>query len=458
MRIAKISDVWRKIENSEFNIELKINDEDFLLNERLNIITGMNGCGKTTFLNSLKSIFGLRITKTEVQKIQDLQINLSFKTKKYRNLDGERVLDKNTNLSIIDLDPFKIIEELNQLISQDELEEYLNQFEIHEYPKEEVTILKYLLQKNYENVKVMEVLDDDKSVYFFEVITKICNYNSTKMGMGEYVMLYYYHKLQLMEENSVVFIEEPENFINVKSQKNFLNYLVQVASKKKLTIFLTTHSPFLIEEAFSQHIHLLKYEEEGLKKEKFSKVLTLKKLGLEPKIQGYFLVEDKKAEALLTHIIRIKNEELLKKYPIKSLDGHSDISKIMMTSKEIGVNFIGIYDFDMKEKKSEIKSKSFNHKHFFLPGIKENIEEDLIDILAEEVDVISKNLKINQETLRSLIDENCGENYHDYFSKISKELNVPEEVLIEILLIKFSEKNKKIIENFYEELKTNLNF
>jgi hypothetical protein len=176
-----------------------------------------------------------------------------------------------------------------------------------------------------------------------------------------------------------------------------------------------------------------------------------KHLNLESKYEGIFLVEDQIALDYLLCILETFAPDLLSTYYITIATGGDSIIKEVLSSMDKIKNnpfyFLGIFDGDDRN------NSNFNTlKHsFFLPGEKP-FEEEFRDFIQDDNNRknISECLNIEDDRLCISVNSHIGEDYHDFFINVFKEMSLKGKDFISAYC---KLRPKEIYQTFVKELK-----
>ncbi|MBR0530839.1 MAG: AAA family ATPase [Ruminococcus sp.] len=115
----------------------------------------------------------------------------------------------------------------------------------------------------YSNLKKLKITHGrGKPSSIFNVIKDGNNYYTEKrFSTGEIAILRLVESISDASPNTLILLDEAEMALHPKVQTNLLKYLTDIAEKKHLTIFISTHSPTMIKNTSPNNILLL--EEEG---------------------------------------------------------------------------------------------------------------------------------------------------------------------------------------------------
>lgn len=436
MRSAKVNDYWRTLykRNYDHIIEnVNLNGVSGITNVELSkgifAICGLNGAGKSTIISSLKDIFGLKTTSQDLKKVDGkaVEANIIWKGEKktLSNKDRTKFIDIDGNQGIINYIDYKQSTDILEYLDQDNLEELLEQYDQNVLDKNALSDLNYIVGKEYDEVRLIEIEDEDSSIPYFKVNIHGIEYDSLSMGIGEHFLFYIYWLFNRIEKTGVVLIEEPETFISINSQKKLMNYIAKKSSEIGLSIIIATHSPYIIKNIrkenicivsrYSKHVSVIKpiYEKE-----------SLSSLGLEIPKRGCIFVEDYVAEIFLSVILSRNHSYLLKEYNIEYVHGETGITERLKFpySDKFTYKIIGIYDGDMRGKINKDRDK-INWKYDFLP-VSDAIEIEFKKCIKDNIHKLSILLNCKESKLIYSLSLIEGENHHDWLSDFAKELGV----------------------------------
>lgn len=73
-------------------------------------------------------------------------------------------------------------------------------------------------------------------------------YSEFNSGSGEFIIATIVHKINTLNDGSILLLDEPEISIHPGAQKRFMKYLLKMILAKKLQVIISTHSPTIIEK------------------------------------------------------------------------------------------------------------------------------------------------------------------------------------------------------------------
>lgn len=243
-------------------------------------------------------------------------------------------------------------------------------------------------------------------------------YSEAHMGYGEGRTQFLLRTIEGLPDQTLVAIEEPEASLHQGAQHEFGRYLLDVVSRKRHQILLTTHSEFILgalppesriylqrsASGITPIPSIMPSQARSLLSDGRSKALTV-------------LVEDVVAQALLREIIRRFKPELLPTIQIHPAGSSATIKEAMQALKDAGLSVIAVRDADIGEDLDrgllKLPGKLPPEKHLFeSQSFKAYVQKfynvSLIDFAV---------------TLR-------GVDHHDWFDRLSSKVAQPQAALI----------------------------
>lgn len=470
MRSSAVKDYWGRYLKINHQIEIKEIDlkgingiERLELKKGIFAICGLNGVGKSTIISAIKSIIGIDLNvKDRLRILKEIEGIVNVKQQCEINItssDGKRLVDvisKEENKYLY-LEHEQAIDIVNRITRETNFDELLEQYDEYSMNKTQLEEISYIIGKDYKEVCVTEIEDDSFRLPFFKVKCNGVQYDSTKMGVGEHILFYYYIMIQKVEKDGIVIIEEPESCISVRSQEKFMNFMAKKHSEEKIQLIVTTHSPFIIKNIPPSNIVLVDRYEECTFIYKGEEKRLIQELGLDINKKGVIYVEDNLAKLFLRRILNDCNYRfLLEDYDIKYVNGEAEItSRLKSECTEIDFNIIGVYDGDMRERLSPKVKAELKWNYIFLPS-REELEVEFRNCVKEKRDIFISMVKREKRDVLSALSAVEGDNYHDWFINLYKKLNLTLEELFNILYNLWieCEENKKLVEEFINELES----
>ncbi|MBM7541294.1 AAA family ATPase [Amphibacillus cookii] len=467
VRLAEVNKVWELVYKRNYDhliksIELNgiggINKVEF--EKGIFAICGLNGAGKSTIISSLKDVLGIKTNTQDKKKINGNSIEAQVLSKsgdllEVSNADEERLVNiTGDDDSVYYLD-YKLSLDALEFLEQDNLDELLEQYDENIIPSNQIQSLNYIIGKDYDEVKLIEIEDGSEIIPYFKVKTAQLEYNSLGMGIGEHFLFYIFWVFYRIKGTGIILIEEPETFISINSQQKLMNFIADYASKQGITVILASHSPYIIKKIKKENIIILsRYSNQvSIIKPSVNKD-SLVSLGLELPKEGCIYVEDKIAELFLKTVLSRNCPHILRDYNIEYVEGHASITKRLMFPKsdKFTYKLIGLYDGDIREEIEEVKDK-LSWEYSFLPT-EMAIEMEFKKCLREKTDEFATSLGIDKSNLIHILTTINGEDHHDWFIELCRKSGKDKVILFEKLyeLWVNDETNQTKTESFIKEL------
>ncbi|MER0046996.1 AAA family ATPase [Pectobacterium odoriferum] len=469
MRNAKVNDTWRHV-NEIDKYGTRINSVEITglsgfenikidLRSAITAICGKNGVGKTTILKLIYQAIKKPKEPLSITRFGSYDFHVDISHDKNNILINKEVDSSITNIYYLEpsQECSKILEYLHKTKNIDEMIE--GEGENISFNEERTkSQIEHILGKKYKRVVFREIADAIESDYvfpYFEIeLENGVVYSNTSMGMGEFAVFYILWFIRSCERNSIIFIEEPENFISANTQKYLMDKIAEQSNSNKLWIMLSTHSEHILsrisidntkvlQKRVSDITHLI----EPKHREKY-----LTALGLTPQLDGIIFVEDIFSASFTNYLLSTLAPAFLKSYKILPIRCDSNIEKIASHYEPLRkspINYIGIFDADQKDKVSRYLDKEIYISA--LPGKNPSPPEILVwETLVDNVSNIAIALEVDQDSLQEAIVDNNTVNYHDRYLNVSKQMSVPIDALLQSIFSAWmkNQENKKLAELF----------
>lgn len=244
------------------------------------LLVGSNGAGKTTILTSLFRIcsgnalhygFHTAAGNSRIDRYEKSAITYTSKEGKsatFRKREKKWVSTPKSNEAILRSFGFKsacFIKADSKRFSPGP--EEIRQGNLVEASAEIKEALNILFSTNkYEQLFRLKISNGrgKNSTYFYVVAEGRQSYYSEKrFSSGELAMLRLVEHLTTVEENTLILLDEAELALHPIVQVRLLEYLRKMATQKKLTVIVSTHSTSMIRVTRPAHILLLEKEQQN---------------------------------------------------------------------------------------------------------------------------------------------------------------------------------------------------
>ena len=113
--------------------------------------------------------------------------------------------------------------------------------------------LGFLLGRDYRAIDVYEFGEEERWP-FFEVARGDDRYDTRTMGAGELACFHLWWRFKFIEQDSLVFVEEPETYTSPYAQRAFAAILMRFLVRKKCVAVVVSHSASFIQAVPLQSI------------------------------------------------------------------------------------------------------------------------------------------------------------------------------------------------------------
>lgn len=478
MRLAAISDAWRdvlKVEKYPCRLlDIKVrgisgfkSEVELDFKSAITAICGKNGVGKTTLIKFLYSAFADGNVAAAHSKFSESNFTASiFKNNKLCTPEESAQGGFNAYYLEPSRECTKIIEYLRSTDNIEELLEGVDDNRSFSDVKFK-PLIENLIGKSYASIAFYEIADAMPHEYnfpfpYFKVeLPNGSSYTNTDMGMGElaclYVTWFIYHYI---EPKSLLFIEEPENFISAYSQLRLMDLIADQSFSQKLWVILSTHSEHILSKVGIENIRILsQYCMENRSAISNPKHVRkyLSALGLSSNTLGIYIVEDELARFFLEYILEKNDPDMLTDFSVIQMRCDSNIEKIVKHYEPTPAppfEIIAVLDADQS---AEIKP--LFGKHIYTTALpsaqKLTPEQELWSILDSNIDIIAEWLDINADRLRDAVEDSRHGDHHDRYAKIAVACRKNKRELVDAILRKWyqSPENSALAKKFYLAIK-----
>lgn len=438
MKVAEIADWWRNINSfKKYRVKLTkikfssvpyFDDFELPLEASVSFLTGRNGIGKTSFMKLICEMINneessISYISNEDRKGISITINVNGND---IEINDEQNVELPVNVEYFDASSFS--EYVLDSIKVNPDKTWSKESEPRELSEEDIEVIKKVTGKRYDSISIEEARPEDRDyvvtriIPLFTVKLGDISYTNENMGTGEHKALILIWKLLTTEDNSILFIEEPESFICPNYQTKLVNFLAWYASSKKLNIIISTHSEHILSAQQSNSNFI--FQKTGINRFKLvpenSESRYLSVLGLKPRINKLLLVEDDFAKLFLRRILNCFDLDYSSTTSIRKLSGESGLKAILANLHNgEDIKVLGVLDADMLGSNLGITPRL---DYTFLPSISNNApEQEIIKYLEQNTEKLADALNITQQNLDAVLDDHI-EDHHDWFIELSRKL------------------------------------
>ncbi|WP_399696555.1 ATP-dependent nuclease [Xenophilus sp.] len=291
-----------------------------------------------------------------------------------------------------------------------------------------VSAVKKILDKDFSKFKNVIVHLKDRTTIIAGQTAKGEAYSEFHFGAGESSIIRIVQQLENVPENSLVLIEEIENGLHPLATMRLVEYLIELAERRKLQAIFTTHSNDALvplpDKAIWASINGNLYQGK-------LDIASLRAIGGQVSSQLTIFVEDKFAKAWVEESLRNTSNIALDAIEVHALEGDGTAMRIHLDhNMDPSVKFPSICVLDGDSAQKDDPKKLV----FRLPG--DMPESYLFDKVVATLDRSSGELAVamlrpfdEENKVRAVVESvgNTNRNPHLLFSQVGKQLNLTPE-------------------------------
>jgi predicted ATPase len=218
-----------------------------------------------------------------------------------------------------------------------------------------------ILNNNYDEVAFQEITHKSRSIELGLVTKYGYSYSENNMGFGEGRLMYMIDLFENAPDNSLFVLEEPETSLHEDAQFKFIKYLMDVCSRKKHQIILSTHSSIILDALPPQGRKFIVRDTTGVRVLDRVSAARAKSILTDGHTKALTIcVEDTFAELKLREAIRKLKPTILQSIKITPMGDTVAVANTVNLIRTMNVNAIGVRDAD--------KGENITQKLFSLPG------------------------------------------------------------------------------------------
>lgn len=221
----------------------------------LAVIAGGNGAGKSTLLGALwRSTTGAPLDDLRVpalpQWLRSVEVSgfAGGEPWSAQHADHGSVADSDFRGTAAYINPSQDTDGfLSRLQTDANVADLLEGVDPSRLDDELVERVSYVLRREYDSVEVFEITDvmegSDEPLPYFRASSMGVSYDVMQMGRGELCLIYLMWRLDQLEDDSLVFLEEPESHLAFLSQRRMVEVLSIDAASRGISLVVSSHSP-----------------------------------------------------------------------------------------------------------------------------------------------------------------------------------------------------------------------
>jgi predicted ATPase len=234
------------------------------------------------------------------------------------------------------------------------------------------------------------------------------HYSEANMGCGEGRVQHVIQQLEDLPERSLVLFEEPETSLHQSAQFELGRYLIDVCTRRRHQVLLTTHSESLLAALHSaSRIYLDRGPNEIRPIAGLSGSQAASLMGGGAVKALHILVEDDVARAVLREIVRLSDPQFLKVIDIHPVGDKGTIQKAMQALTGKGIPIAAVRDGDVGQNPGQ--------NLFSLPG-NEPPEKEVLNKCPQVAQMLGDEYGLNLQDFMTTVDP---DEHHGWFPRLS---------------------------------------
>jgi len=190
---------------------------------------------------------------------------------------------------------------------------------------EELSILRYILERNYVSGKVLKhslFHGHEGWTILFGTNQYSNGYSDAFAGSGESAATLLVHNILQVPEKSLILLDEPETSLHPRAQQRMLEFIAHQAARKSLQVVMATHSIYLAKDLPQKAIRVLVLEEDGTVavRTDLSAGEALHEIGTLPAGKT-ILVEDERAKHIVVSALKLLSSHASKEFYVLVREG-----------------------------------------------------------------------------------------------------------------------------------------
>ncbi|MBI4312523.1 MAG: AAA family ATPase [Chloroflexi bacterium] len=279
---------------------------------------------------------------------------------------------------------------------------------------------RYVMGREYTSARIA-VADADPNVPIGILGLPFGEYSEFHQGAGEYSTLALWSRLQTVDPNSLVLVDEVEASLHPRAQRRIIHFLLWLARQKRLQVVLTSHSPYILAELPPESRLLLlqtKERREIVTAPSVEFALSSVDDQLHPDM--YVFVEDSESRTMARELLASQSQDVINRLAIVTV-GPSNVVKLLgglCKASKLPIRGIGVLDADERDGNCISLPGSEAPEREVFSDLKKATWPDLAERFGLEGSFVA----------RSLEDSMLSPDHHSWVSSLSARLIVSSDV------------------------------
>lgn len=256
---------------------------------------------------------------------------------------------------------------------------------VHQLPGQTAASVSRILGKNVSGYSQLQIDGDGKVTFFTGRTSDGTEYSEFHFGAGESSIIRMVSDIESAPDNSLILIEEIENGLHPVATIRVVEYLIEIAERKKAQVIFTTHSNEALLPLPSNAIWVA--VNNTIYQGKLD-IASLRAISGKFEAQVAVFTEDLFAREWVESIVRYNNPDLLETIEVHSLEGDGTAVKVTKAHNidpSIQTKALCLIDGDSRQEESEYVGR--------LPG--QNPEAYIFDTVMDKIDVVKGELAVS---------------------------------------------------------------
>lgn len=434
LKRRKYANLVRTVRLRTMSVIGEANEYEANIAPGVSVVTGGNGAGKTTMLRGLGSLMpDNRIDWPD--RLESVVVEGESTAGPWRvhssSSGGEvdtRTISGNLP-NVVFIDPSEESLEVRRLLQKDpnarDLVEGIDPYELN---GEWLDHASRILRRKYDSISVFEVegVSGDRVIPWVRVAAGPIEYDLLNMGRGELSALYLIWRLNQVDKDSIVVIDEPELGLAAYSQARLMETLCYLSANQGIHFIITAHAPDMYLALEGEPVTILSALPSPSGNGPMPALQAAHALRAPARSMLAIFVEDVVAACMLRSLLRDLEPVLLDSIEIfSSEDGESSLSRVYSNfiegdRKQRKLRLFTVLDGDQRPKNPETGAFADGA---YLPGWEAPeavLESTISNVLTFEPKLDLQPFVGDRFSFISALEKAHGSDHHDWFVEVAE--------------------------------------